>query len=72
MVYGRAEGVRALQVGPTWMAMQIYRHLNAELRRAMDESIAWMDESLARGDFKEGVASFVARRPPKFAPIEVD
>ena len=54
------------------MKRQIYRHLNAELRRAMDESNAWMDESLARGDFKEGVASFVERRPPKFAPIEVD
>ena len=54
------------------MKRQIYRHLNAELRRAMDESNAWMDESLARGDFKEGVASFVERRPPKFALIEVD
>ena len=54
------------------MKRQVYRHLNAELRRAMDESNAWMDASLARGDFKEGVASFVERRPPKFAPIEVD
>ncbi|MDE0661022.1 MAG: enoyl-CoA hydratase [Gammaproteobacteria bacterium] len=54
------------------MKKQIYRHLNAELRPAMEESNAWMDASLARGDFKEGVASFVERRPPKFAPIEVD
>ena len=54
------------------MKRQIYKHLNAELRRAMEESNAWMDESLARGDFKEGVASFVERRPPIFAPIEVD
>ena len=54
------------------MKRQIYRHLNAELRRAMEESNAWMDASLARGDFKEGVASFVERRPPNFAPVEVD
>ena len=54
------------------MKRQIYKHLNAELRRAMEESNAWMDASLARGDFKEGVASFVERRPPNFAPIEVD
>lgn len=54
------------------MKRQIYRHLNAELRPAMEESNAWMDASLARGDFKEGVASFVERRPPKFAPVEVD
>ena len=54
------------------MKRQIYRHLNAELRRAMEESNAWMDQSLARGDFKEGVASFVERRPPKFAPLDID
>ncbi|MDE0419364.1 MAG: enoyl-CoA hydratase-related protein [Gammaproteobacteria bacterium] len=54
------------------MKRQIYKHLNAELRRAMEESNAWMDESLARGDFKEGVASFVERRPPNFAPIALD
>ena len=54
------------------MKKQIYRHLNAELRPAMEESNAWMDASLARGDFKEGVASFVERRPPKFAPVEFD
>lgn len=54
------------------MKRQIYRHLNAELRRAMEESNAWMDASLARGDFKEGVASFVERRAPNFAPVEVD
>ena len=54
------------------MKRQIYRHLNAELRRAMEESNAWMDQSLARGDFKEGVASFGERRPPNFAPLEMD
>ena len=53
------------------MKKQVYRHLNAELRGAMDESNAWMDESLARGDFKEGVASFVERRAPSFSRVEV-
>jgi enoyl-CoA hydratase/carnithine racemase len=28
-----------------------------------------MDESAKRPDFKEGVASFVERRPPKFGRI---
>lgn len=54
------------------MKRQIYRHLNAELRPAMVESTAWMDESLAHADFKEGVASFVERRPPRFSRIKVD
>lgn len=53
------------------MKRQVYKHLNAELGPAMAESTVWMDESLARDDFKEGVASFVERRPPNFAPIEV-
>lgn len=53
------------------MKRQVYKHLNAELRGAMDESNTWMDESLARGDFKEGVASFVERRAPNFLPLEV-
>ena len=35
----------------------------------MTESTAWMDESLARNDFKEGVASFVERRPPNFEEL---
>ena len=54
------------------MKKQVYRHLNKELAQAMNESNAWMDESLARGDFKEGVDSFVERRPPNFSRVSVD
>jgi hypothetical protein len=31
-----------------------------------------MDDSLARDDFKEGVASFVERRPPSFAELKIE
>lgn len=51
------------------MKRQVYRHLNAELGDAMAESTGWMDESLARNDFKEGVNSFVEKRPPNFARV---
>ncbi|MGI9220707.1 MAG: enoyl-CoA hydratase-related protein [Woeseiaceae bacterium] len=54
------------------MKKQVYRHLMQDLGEAMDESTKWMDESLARDDFKEGVASFVEKRPPKFRRIDVD
>ena len=53
------------------MKRQVYKHLNRELGESMDESTVWMDESLARNDFKEGVASFVEKRPPDFQKIEV-
>ncbi|MEM7467604.1 MAG: enoyl-CoA hydratase-related protein [Pseudomonadota bacterium] len=48
------------------MKAQVYRHLNMQLAEAMTESNRWMDESLAREDFKEGVSSFVDKRPPRF------
>ena len=54
------------------MKKQVYRHLMQELGDAMDESTRWMDESLARDDFKEGVQSFVQKRPPNFARIDID
>ena len=53
------------------MKRQVYKHLTKELGDAMSESSRWMDESLARDDFKEGVASFVERRAPNFQKIEV-
>ena len=53
------------------MKRQVYKHLNRELGESMDESTVWMDESLKRSDFKEGVASFVEKRPPNFQRIEV-
>ena len=52
------------------MKRQVYKHLNRELGEAMTESTRWMDESLARDDFKEGVASFVERRAPNFSRLE--
>ena len=54
------------------MKKQVYRHMNKELAQAMSESNTWMDESLARGDFKEGVQSFVERRAPNFSRVRVD
>lgn len=55
-----------------YMKRQVYKHLNKELHDAMVESNTWMDESLARGDFKEGVDSFVQKRPPNFSRVSSD
>jgi len=54
------------------MKKQVWRHMNRELGVAAAETSRWIDESLARDDFKEGVASFLEKRPPRFAKVEVD
>lgn len=53
------------------MKQQVYRHMNAPLGEAMKESNKWMAESLKREDFKEGVASYLEKRPPAFDKINM-
>lgn len=48
---------------------QIYRHLQTSLDQAVHESNLLTEASLLRKEFHEGVASFVERRPPLFAPL---
>lgn len=51
------------------MKRQIYLHLMRPLHEAMDESNRLMAESLSRPDFREGVASFLEKRPPNFERV---
>jgi len=51
---------------------QVYRHLNMSLGEAMQETTRLTDESMLRDDFKEGIASFVEKRLPKFMKIAVE
>jgi len=48
---------------------QVYRHSATDLETAVEESIKLMEESLTTPDFKEGVASYVEQRPPRFQPL---
>ena len=62
----------AMKCSPTSMAAikrQVYRHYETDLSTALSESNELMVASLKRPDFKEGVASFVERREPRFAPL---
>jgi enoyl-CoA hydratase/carnithine racemase len=57
---------------PSSMAMikeQIYRHVALDVDAALKDSNRMMATTLGSRDFKEGVASFVERRAPRFAPI---
>lgn len=61
----------ATYVSPASMAVmkqQISTHPLMSLADAMGETIQLMKESVTKPDFKEGVASFVERRPPNFLP----
>ncbi|HTO58974.1 MAG TPA: enoyl-CoA hydratase-related protein [Pseudomonadales bacterium] len=53
------------------MKQQVYKHLNMQLGESMRDSNKLMAESLKRDDFKEGVRSFMERRPPNFKRLQV-
>ena len=55
-----------------FMKRQVYRHLMASLGEAMKETDALQDETVALPDLKEGIASFMERRPPNFPRITVE
>jgi enoyl-CoA hydratase/carnithine racemase len=48
---------------------QVYGHAATDLETAVRESIKLMEESLETEDFKEGVASYVEQRAPRFRPL---
>ena len=51
------------------MKRQVWSRLTSELGPALDESIQLMVESFSRPDFKEGVQSYLDKRPPRFPRI---
>jgi enoyl-CoA hydratase/carnithine racemase len=62
----------AVNCAPTSMSImkqQVYRDQLRDLPAATDDAIALMKASLRRPDFKEGVASYLERRPPTFSPL---
>ena len=63
-VKGLAE--RSAPVSMKVIKQQVYRHLSTSLGEAARESIELMAESLKRPDFREGVSSYIEKRPPKF------
>lgn len=50
---------------------QVHRHNNMQLGASMKETNDWMAISLKRSDFKEGVRSFIEKRPPNFERVSL-
>jgi enoyl-CoA hydratase/carnithine racemase len=62
----------ATNCSPTSMAVmkrQVYQHLAGRLGPAEKESVQLMFESFERPDQREGVMSFLEKRPPKFKRV---
>jgi enoyl-CoA hydratase/carnithine racemase len=51
------------------MKRQIWQHWTARLDAAEQEAVGLMLESFGRPDFKEGVVSFLQKRPPRFPRV---
>lgn len=62
----------ATKCSPASMAVmkrEVYSHMMESLADAHDESVQLMFDSFKRPDFREGVASFLEKRPPKFERV---
>jgi len=60
---------RSAPVSIQVIKQQVYKHLSVGLGEAAKESLQLMAESLGRPDFREGVVSYVEKRPPNFARV---
>ncbi|MEM9565241.1 MAG: enoyl-CoA hydratase [Actinomycetota bacterium] len=69
MAYADDLATNAAPASMAIMKHQVYRHPMLPLDQAMAESNGFMRASLKRADFKEGVASFLEKRPPAFEPV---
>jgi enoyl-CoA hydratase/carnithine racemase len=69
LAYARELAVRCSPASMATMKRQVYADLERPLAEALAEADRLMLESFTRPDFAEGVASFVERRDPSFAPV---
>jgi enoyl-CoA hydratase/carnithine racemase len=67
--YARELAINCAPSSMATMKRQIYADLDRGLPEALDRANELMVASFARPDFTEGVASFVERRAPRFAPL---
>jgi len=69
LAYARDLAANCSPASMAAMKAQVYADLDRDADTALAEANRLMVESFTRDDFREGVASFVERRPPAFAPL---
>jgi enoyl-CoA hydratase/carnithine racemase len=69
LAYARDLAANCSPASMASMKRQVYGDLGRGLDEALAEANRLMADSLAAPDFREGVASFVERREPNFAPF---
>jgi enoyl-CoA hydratase/carnithine racemase len=71
IAYARELAVQCSPASMATMKRQVYADLDRGLEDALARADQLMLESFSAADFVEGVASFVERRDPAFAPLTV-
>ncbi|HEY7890580.1 MAG TPA: enoyl-CoA hydratase [Solirubrobacteraceae bacterium] len=69
LAYARELAVNCSPASMAAMKRQVYADLTRALPDALTQANQLMGESFAAPDFVEGVASFLERREPRFAPL---
>jgi enoyl-CoA hydratase/carnithine racemase len=69
MAYARTLAEHCSPASLATIKAQVYRHWDVGLADALEQSNGLMRQSLGGPDFREGVASYVEKRSPAFAPL---
>jgi enoyl-CoA hydratase/carnithine racemase len=69
LAYARDLAANCSPASMATMKHQVYTHASLDIDTALAQSSAYMRQSLEGPDFKEGVSSYVEKRPPAFAPL---
>lgn len=67
--YARDLAANCAPASMATMKRQVYAHYEAGLAASLRDTNELIRASLKQADFREGVASFLEKRPPRFTPI---
>lgn len=69
LAYARDLAANCSPASMATIKRQLLAHWDVDIDTALQESNGFMRQSLGGPDFKEGVASYVEKRPPAFLPL---